>query len=78
LIKYIKSRTNTDCWGFYLNCGEDDFRNPVIKCGLNDTAYLETVKKYINFNPGFIGACCGSNVSHVRVLNKYLRNYFED
>lgn len=55
--------------GFYLNIGiEND-------CGFLDKKYssdeyLDIVKKYNN-NTLMIGACCGSDFSHIRRIRKY-------
>lgn len=56
--------------GFYLNIGvENSFGLLDEIFSSND--YLEIIKKYINKNTLMIGACCGSNFSHIRRIRKH-------
>lgn len=57
-------------WGFYLNLGADIQSSEVIICGVESKTYSEMVKKYLKWNPVIIGACCGSNPSHIKELRK--------
>jgi len=55
-------------WGFYLNCGSGDVTDEVISCGITPDDYTENVKRYLSYNPVFIGSCCGSNPAHTKAL----------
>ncbi len=61
-------------WGFYLNCGSGSYSDENISCGFSPTDYIEIVKTSLPFNPKLIGACCGSNPSHI----KSIREYFDE
>ncbi len=77
LLKIIGSIELPSQWGFYLNCGSGQPTDKVINCGIQPDKYLEIVKKSMSFKPSFIGACCGSNPSHIQKIRKYLdgQNY---
>jgi homocysteine S-methyltransferase len=47
-------------WGFYINCGFDEHNINDITCRVSPKTYGEIVKKYLEYQPSFIGACCGS------------------
>lgn len=57
-------------WGFYLNCGSGNVTDEVISCGISPTDYAETAKKYLRYNPIFIGSCCGSSPEHTKFLRE--------
>ncbi len=56
--------------GFYLNNGSEN-DNGLLDEKYSCDEYLEIIKKYINKNTLMIGACCGSNFSHIRRIRKY-------
>jgi len=59
-------------WGFYLNCGFDEHHVNEIKCRISPRIYGETVKKYLEYQPSFIGACCGSSPEHIKAIKRIL------
>jgi methionine synthase I (cobalamin-dependent) len=59
-------------WGFYLNCGSGNPEDEIIKCGVSPDKYLISVKSSIKYHPSFVGACCGSNPSHIKKIKEYL------
>ena len=59
-------------WGFYLNCGFDEHHVNEIKCRISPKIYVETVKKYLEYQPSFIGACCGSSPEHIKAIKRIL------
>jgi homocysteine S-methyltransferase len=59
-------------WGYYLNCGSGNPEDALIQCGVSPDAYFETVKASLKFSPSFIGACCGSNPSHIKKIKHFL------
>jgi len=59
-------------WGFYLNCGFDEYNVNDIKCRVSPKTYGEIVKKYLKYKPSFIGACCGSSPKHIKTIKRIL------
>lgn len=59
-------------WGFYLNCGSGNPEDTIIQCGFSPKDYLNVVKSSMKYLPSFIGACCGSNPDHIRMIKEYL------
>lgn len=65
-------------WGFYLNCGSGNVTDSVIECGVSPSDYTNEIKKYIKYNPVFIGSCCGSNPSHTKAIKDYLDEIYSN
>jgi len=59
-------------WGFYLNCGFDEHHVNGIKCRVTPKLYGEIVKKYLEYQPSFIGSCCGSSPEHIKTIKRIL------
>ena len=59
-------------WGFYLNCGNGNYSDQNIKCGIDEFEYTQIVKSYLDYKPKLIGACCGSNPKHINHIKKLL------
>ena len=73
LSKVIGSTKLPNNWGFYLNCGNGQPSDKIIDCGIQPDEYLEVSKKTsLNFNPSFVGSCCGSNPAHTKTIREYL------
>ncbi len=68
LVYNIEKNIN---WGFYLNCGGGKYSDSIIKCAVTPEDYVENIKSYLNHNPSFIGACCGSIPEHIRAIKEY-------
>jgi len=60
------------CWGFYLNCGSGLPTDRNIDCAVSPNEYREFIKKSLPLNPSFIGSCCGSNPSHIKIIREFL------
>lgn len=69
---FIKSYSLNFEWGFYLNCGKGEPTDEAIKCSLSPDEYLKDLKKWLPKDPLFVGACCGSNPNHIKVIKEYL------
>ena len=63
-------------WGFYLNCGFDEHHVNDIECRVTPKAYGEILKKYLEYQPSFIGACCGSSPEHIKTIKSILDEQF--
>jgi methionine synthase I (cobalamin-dependent) len=61
-------------WGVYLNLGVGDYTEDIIRDSVSPRHYLKILKSVFHKRPSFIGACCGSNPSHI----KELRNLFNE
>ena len=59
-------------WGAYLNCGDGDFTDENIKCGVSPVHYKTAIKNILHKSPSFIGACCGSTPKHIIEIKKLL------
>jgi methionine synthase I (cobalamin-dependent) len=59
-------------WGFYLNCGGEDYFKRKIETLVDPISYIKIIEKFITFNPSFIGACCGSTPAHIKEIKKFL------
>jgi homocysteine S-methyltransferase len=57
---------NNSEWGFYLNCGAGKITDENISTGITPEKYAENIQNYLNKSPSFMGACCGSNPSHIK------------
>jgi homocysteine S-methyltransferase len=55
-------------WGFYLNCGFDEHKADDITCRVAPNKYGEIIKKYLEYQPSFVGACCGSSPEHIKTI----------
>ncbi|PID63340.1 MAG: hypothetical protein CR986_00125 [Ignavibacteriae bacterium] len=62
-------------WGFYLNCGSENFNNNFV-CELSPKEYSEIVNYSLTLKPKIIGACCGSNPLHIKSIRKMLDENF--
>lgn len=65
-------------WGFYLNCGSGNVTDEIISCGISPADYTETAKKYLRYNPLFIGSCCGSSPAHTKSLREAIDELYRD
>ncbi len=58
-------------WGFYFNCG-GDFEDQKIVCSVSPDDYKNIVSLFIQYNPKFIGSCCGSNPNHIKEIKGFI------
>ena len=70
--KAFKSLDVNYNWGFYLNCGFDEHHVNEIKCRISPKIYGDIVKKYLEYQPSFLGACCGSSPEHIKTIKSIL------
>jgi len=66
--KIIKNYYFNFNWGFFLNCGVGAPTDKDIKCGISPKEYAIIAASYLDRNPSFIGACCGSSPEHIKKL----------
>ena len=64
-VKRLKPETN---WGFYLNCGNGKFTDNKIECAISPIDYANKTKDYLQYQPSFIGSCCGSTPEHIKKI----------
>lgn len=64
--------TMNNIWGFYLNCGLGNYNDKEISCSISSLEYVEFVKSILPKTPSIIGACCGSNPSHIQKMKEML------
>jgi methionine synthase I (cobalamin-dependent) len=57
-------------WGFYLNCGNGNYSEQNIECAVTPVKYKKIVNNNMRYHPSFIGACCGSNLSHIKTIKE--------
>jgi methionine synthase I (cobalamin-dependent) len=57
-------------WGFYLNCGSGNPQDENIKCSVDPIKYVKIVDEAMKYKPSFVGACCGSNPTHIKEIKK--------
>ena len=57
-------------FGFYLNCLKGSPENSTLVCDISPVEYSKMIKEYLQFNPSFIGACCGSSPEHIRKIKE--------
>ncbi len=65
-------------FGFYLNCGSGNVTDEIITCGISPGEYVEEIKKYKDYNPVFIGSCCGSSPEHTKAIRKYVDEVYSN
>ncbi|MBI9073339.1 MAG: homocysteine S-methyltransferase family protein [Melioribacteraceae bacterium] len=75
LFKKLNGQTDKRL-SFYLNCGSGNYSDTAIKCGIDAENYLEQIKSYITKDINFVGACCGSNTSHIKTLRSYIDSLY--
>ena len=64
-VKRLKPEIN---WGFYLNCGNGKFTDNKIDCAISPIDYANKAKDYLQYQPSFIGSCCGSTPEHTKKI----------
>lgn len=65
-------------WGFYFNCGAGNYEDEIISCGISPNNYLNQIKFLMEYKPKFVGACCGSNPAHIKLIKEYLNEIHRD
>lgn len=72
LYKLSKEIELNFVWGFYINCGDGNYTDNNISCGIDEIKYKDIVKSYLCLDPSIIGACCGSNPKHIKAIRDLL------
>jgi methionine synthase I (cobalamin-dependent) len=67
-----------DNFGFYLNCGAGSFKDQNIRTGISPENYALTILPYLEYNPIYIGSCCGSSPKHTQQLRDTLVEIYND
>jgi len=74
--KFVKHFNLFSKWGFYLNCGAGTYTDKLISCGIQPDAYLEEIKKWLEYSPLFVGSCCGSTPDHIKLIKEYFNGIY--
>ncbi len=64
-------------WGFYFNCGGENYEDKEIISAITPEKYIEKIKDIVNESIVFIGSCCGSTPAHTAAIRKFLEESFE-
>ncbi len=67
-----------DNFGFYLNCGAGSFKDSNIRTGVSPESYALTVMPYLEYNPVYIGSCCGSSPAHTQKIKDTIIEIYND
>jgi homocysteine S-methyltransferase len=67
-----------DNFGFYLNCGAGSFKDKNIRTGISPQNYSLTILPYLEYNPMYIGSCCGSSPEHTRKIRDTIVEIYSD
>jgi homocysteine S-methyltransferase len=59
-------------FGFYLNCGGEGYDDVEITSCVTPSEYNKFINQYLEYDPVYIGTCCGSTPEHT----KYLKDFF--
>ena len=70
--KVMKLLNPTLNFGFYLNCLKGSPESATLECDISPVEYGEMIKNYLQFNPSFIGACCGSSPEHIHKIKEVI------
>jgi methionine synthase I (cobalamin-dependent) len=55
-----------------LNCGSGNYDDKEICCSIPAVEYAEEIKNILPRSPSFVGACCGSNPSYIKLIKETL------
>jgi homocysteine S-methyltransferase len=61
-----------DKFGFYLNCGSGSIKDKTIRTGISPENYTNIILPYLEYNPIYIGSCCGSSPAHTKKIKETL------
>ncbi len=75
MSEIIESVKLPEVWGCYLNCGTGNITDPVIHCGISPEEYVSLMRNIVAMKPAVIGACCGSDPSHISNLRRSVENH---
>ncbi|MGE5399137.1 MAG: homocysteine S-methyltransferase family protein [Ignavibacteriales bacterium] len=77
-VNFIKNHNPDYSWGTYLNCGSGNYTDKIITCGISGQEYARIVSGLLQFNPCFVGACCGSNNNHIEKIRETVNGLSRD
>jgi homocysteine S-methyltransferase len=69
-LTFIKGKELDFNWGVYLNCGSGGFTDDTITTNISPEEYKEIMKQILQYNPSFIGGCCGTTPDHIRKIKE--------
>ena len=76
LVKLFDQYSPDHRWGFYLNCGSGNFTDSKINCGIEPQDYWDSIKKYLQYDPLYVGSCCGSSPKHTKLIKEKLSEIY--
>ncbi len=65
-------------WGFYFNCGGEDYKAKNLSTVITPEQYIEEIKDFVNSETVFVGSCCGSTPEHTKAIKKFLETHFDN
>ena len=71
VYKYVESYQISYRFGLYFNCGTGKVTDLNLVCGIDPRDYLQVIKLLLEYDPLFVGSCCGSNPRHTKVIKEY-------
>ncbi|MEJ5350074.1 MAG: homocysteine S-methyltransferase family protein [Melioribacteraceae bacterium] len=77
-FNFIEKYSLPERWGFYFNCGEGNYTDESLTCGISPEHYSEITKQLLKLNPIFIGSCCGSNPEHTKAIKELLNEIYRN
>jgi homocysteine S-methyltransferase len=63
-------------WGFYFNCGGENYEDKEIISAITPEKYIKEIKDIVNGSTVFIGSCCGSTPAHTAAIRKFVEESF--
>lgn len=63
-------------FGFYLNCGSGSYTDKNIITVISPEQYSDIIRSYMEYNPIYIGSCCGSTPAHTKIIKETLVEIF--
>jgi homocysteine S-methyltransferase len=69
-LSFISKRKLDFNWGVYMNCGSGEYADDIIRPGISPDDYKEIVKRFLKYNPSFIGGCCGTTPEHIKKIKE--------
>ncbi len=70
-FKYTDTNILPDRFGFYFNCGAGNITDEIITCGIDPSDYIENIKPLLEYDPLYVGSCCGSSPAHTKKIKEY-------
>ncbi len=65
-------------WGFYFNCGGENYASGKMETAITPERYIEVIKEVVNKKTVIIGSCCGSTPEHTKFIRKFVDSLDEN